>query len=123
MTSSLSSNKVSKIPSHNVAARPRPSITSKLKKQTSLVETGPTASTKADGDAASSKLATDLINLSISQTLCQSTSSELDTTEPVTSQPSKPDNEEETKKKTILETVPTKSDAPVGQQNGHDKEE
>ena len=119
MTSSVSSNKVSKIPSHNVAARPRPSITNKLKKQTSLVETGPTV--KAEGDAASSKLATDLINLSISQTLCQSTSSELDSTEPV-SQPSKADNEEE-KTKTSLETVPTKSDAPVGQQNGHEKEE
>lgn len=120
-TSSSSSNKLSKIPSHNVAARPRPSITNKLKRQASVAESNPATSNNKTEDVVgttSSKLATDLINLSISQTLGQSTSSEPDA-EIVPTQP-KPEMEEEKKKS--LETV-VKTDVAVGHQNGHEKED
>jgi hypothetical protein len=85
-----SSSKVSKVPSHNVAARARPGITNKIKRQNSLSESGSSPTVKAEETTAattsSSKLATDLINLSISKTLCQQQSIDQDS-ETVPSQP------------------------------------
>lgn len=136
LSSSVSSNKLSKVPSHTVAARPRPSITNKLKRQASVAESNPASSssnnkiedivstTTTTPSTANSKLATDLINLSISQTLCQSTSSELDSVVP--SQANKVDIVEEKKKS--LETITpssliNKTDVPVGHQNGHNEKD
>ncbi|EFX74696.1 hypothetical protein DAPPUDRAFT_226600, partial [Daphnia pulex] len=115
-------SKVSKIPSHNVAARPRPGITNKIKRQNSVSESDSPPSIKAEETAAvattsSRKLATDLINLSISKTLCQQLSIDQDS-ETVPSQPKsteldsvqqpQPDVKEEVEeegKKNSLETI------------------
>jgi hypothetical protein len=138
-------SKVSKIPSHNVAARPRPGITNKIKRQNSVSESGSPPSIKAEETAAvattsSSKLATDLINLSISKTLCQQQSIDQDS-ETVPSQPKsteldsvqqpQPDVKEEVEeegKKNSLETIAKTDSLPVvvgggHRENGHEKEE
>ena len=138
-----SSSKVSKIPSHNVAARPRPGFTNKMKRQNSVSESGSPPSTKAEETTtSSSKLATDLINLSISKTLCQQQSIDQDS-ETVLSQPKsteldsvnvqpqpdvvKEEEEVEDGKKNCLETIAKTNDSPPvvggGGQNGHEKEE
>jgi len=137
-------SKVSKIPSHNVAARPRPGLTNKMKRQNSVSESGSPPSIKAEETTAtttpSSKLATDLINLSISKTLCQQQSIDQDS-ETVSSQPKSTEldfvnvqpqsdvKDGEEGKKNSLESI-AKTDSPlvggVGgghRENGHEKEE
>lgn len=130
--------KVSKIPSHTVSTRPRVGILNKVKRQSSMSESSPASSNKAEEIApASSKLATDLINLSISKTLCHQESTDQDS-EPVTSQikstelepvtlQTQPEiKEENEKKKNSLETITKTDPPPIGgghRENGHEKEE
>lgn len=133
----VNSSKVSKVPSHTVAARPRPGIPNKVKRQTSMSESSTVSPNKPEEiTPSSSKLATDLINISISKTLCQQESTKQDS-EPVNSElkstelesvplQTQPDIKEDNEKKNSLETV-TKTDVPaIGgghRENGHDKEE
>jgi hypothetical protein len=115
-----------------------------MKRQNSVSESGSPPSTKAEETTTSSnsKLATDLINLSISKTLCQQQSIDQDS-ETVLSQPKsteldsvnvqpqpdavKEEEVEEDGKKNSLETIAKTNDSPPvvggGGQNGHEKEE
>nr|CAH0110095.1 unnamed protein product [Daphnia galeata] len=140
---SSSSSKVSKIPSHNTKTR-HYEQDEEAKQCVRVWFSTLHKSRGNNNNSSSSKLATDLINLSISKTLCQQQSIDQDS-ETVLSQPKsteldsvnvqpQPDvvkEEEEVEedgKKNSLETIAKTNDSPPvvgggGGQNGHEKEE